>query len=277
MTNALNASSVAQGLSMPSLSASSGPTASSSPGMINRGLCTLSYRGRTLTFRTNPNEIWWDYQLITNIDQTYGGRVIQLLGTRLGDLSVTVECGQGGWPYLMQVVSWLRDLLVDQRSGNTAEFEYTTRNWHLKVYALNIPFQDEVEATTRPLVLNFKIQEDVSGVLSQVSLNTELARLQEGVYGPGQMPHNRFNDYAFDREQNDGSLNASGPAYAPSGVTNTVDSTPQGEWLAGGIANPVGLLPSIPGLGSLAGLGNLNLGSIPGLSYIPGLGSIPGL
>lgn len=266
----LPASFVTLGLTTPFLSASPGPHSSQDPGTNNRGLCTLSFAGRTLTFRTNPNEVWWTYDLITNVEETYGGRVIQLLGTRLGDLRVTVECGRGGWPYLMRVVTWLRDLLNDQRGGEPAEFEYTTRGWFLKVFATSIPFQDEVEATTRELTLNFKIQEDVNGILSRISLSTELARLQEGTYGPGQQPHNRFNDGDYAAEQTlAGEMNASGPGYAPSGIVNTVDSNILGTW-GGGIPG-LNSLTSIPGLGSVAGLGDLGLGSIPGLNYIPGL------
>src|ERR1700742_4518004 len=97
----------------------------SSPGMANTGLCTLSLQGRVFRFRTNPNEIWWSYELIRNVEETYGGRVGELLGTKLGDLSVKVDCGNGGWNYLMEVVLFLRDLLTDQRNGNTAQFAYT--------------------------------------------------------------------------------------------------------------------------------------------------------
>ena len=229
------------------------------PGTANHGLCTLSHGGRSFKFRTNPNEIWWSYELITHIDQTYGGRVVQLLGTRLGDLTVKVECGRGGWPYFMQVISYLRDVISDQRGGSTATFEYTTRNWKLNVYAMNAPFADEVTATVREVELNFKIQEDVNGVVSAATLNGELARLQDGIYRPGQKIHNQYNDYSA---TNGGRpLTATSPAlsgsggpggYSPSGIVNQVDSQLLGS-------NPLGLNP---------------LGGIPFLSSIPGLGSI---
>ncbi len=227
---------------------------SATPGSTNRGVCSLSYGGKVFRFRTNPNEIWWDYELITHVEQTYGGRVVQLLGTKLGDLTVKVDCGAGRWDYLMQVVLYLRDLLVDQRNGNPATFEYTTRNWKLNVYGLSIPFQDEVTATTRELELKFKIQEDVTGVMSQATMAAELYRLQIGtISGP---IHNNFNSPVAA-----GMVAAEyppGPSYTPSGITNTVDTSlagnnPGGLNILGGFAS---LFPSIPGI-SIPGIGGL--------------------
>lgn len=147
----------------------------------NRGICSLSHGGRTLRFRTNPNSIKWNYQLHTKIDDTSGGRVIQLLGTRMGDLEVTAEAGNGGWPYLVMVAKFFRDLMNDQRKGKPAVFEYTTRNYKFNVFATGIPFTDNVTAVSKEFTMSFKIQEDISGVASSNSLRAELARLQEGV------------------------------------------------------------------------------------------------
>ena len=228
------------------------------PGSSERGICTLTFGDRVYQFRTNPNSVWWSYELITHVEQTYGGRVIQILGTRLGDLSVRVECGEGGWDYLMNTVLFLRDLMVDQRNGKTATFEYTTRNWKLNVYAMSIPFQDEVTATTREIEIQFKIQEDVSGVISQTSINSELAHLQDGVFRMGQAIHNQYNDHSADTPLNpagrvgamigvgmSGLLggNGTGIPYVPTNNTNTVDTNPQGNNPGG--MNPFSFLASV--------------------------------
>jgi hypothetical protein len=146
-----------------------------------RGICTLSFGGKTLQFRTNPNSITWDYQLITHVEETYGGRVIQILGVKMDNLVVKVDCGQGGLPYLMYVVQFMRDLMVTQRNGQPATFTYTTRNWNLKVFALNVPFHDEVTATIRELELRFKIQEDVAGTQISSAISDALNALQDGI------------------------------------------------------------------------------------------------
>lgn len=228
-----------------------GPAGSTEPGVANRGLCSLTYNGQILRFRTNPNQMFWDYQLLTKVENTYGGRVIQVLGTRLGDLSVTVECGMGGWPYLMQVVGFLRDMVSDQRNQvQPGTFEYTTHNWKLNVYAINVPFQDEVTATTREITLNFKIQEDLTGVLSQITMRAEMLKLQEGVVGPGRSPHNQYND--FERNGQPEIFNPvapGGPGYAPTGIMNLVNVQPFGN-NPGGLNPLAGFMPSIPGLSS---------------------------
>lgn len=227
MTNTLNQGTLPQQM----FSANPGPPQSVDPSKTNRGVCSLTFKEREFQFRTNPNEIWWTYELVRNVEQTYGGRVVQLLGTRLGDLQVKVECGAGGWPYLMKVVLFLRDMLSDQRGGDTAVFEYTTRNWRMKVYGMTIPFQDEVEATTRELTLNFKIQEDVTGVLSQITLNAEILRLQDGVYGGTVDPHNRYDDpFSQDAAAPTDAINPSGPSYNASNITNNVGSSILGSF-----------------------------------------------
>ena len=148
-----------------------------------RGIAALSFQGRTWRFRTNPNAVNWSYTLNTNIQQTYGGRVVQILSCRIDDMVVQVECGNGGWEYNYNLVLFLRDLLVAQRNPTSppATFEYTTRRWKFNVYGLSIPFKDEVEATVRELELRFKVQEDVSGVVSGAILDVTLAKLQDGI------------------------------------------------------------------------------------------------
>ncbi len=148
----------------------------------NRGIASLEYQGQVLRFRTNPNEVWWTYSINTVVENTYGGRVVQILGAKVGDLVVTVECGRGGWNYLTQVVGFMRNMINDQRKqGEPGTFLYTTRNWHLKVFALSVPFMDSVTSTTREIELRFKVQEDVSGVQTNLALSGELARLREGI------------------------------------------------------------------------------------------------
>lgn len=225
------------------------------PGSTNRGLATITFGGRVFRFRTNPNAIWWTYELVTHIEDTYGGRVVQLLGTRLGDLTIKVEAGLGGWAYLMETVYFLRDMMSDQRGDQTGTFEYTTRNWKLKVYAMSVPFEDQVGATVREMTLTFKIQEDVTGVISSSSLDAELTRLQDGVYRPDQKLHNQYNDFRASPNATPNNPAAAPPGgYIGQGVSNTVDSNPLGNNPGG--ANPfASFIPSIPGLGAIFGGG----------------------
>lgn len=211
-----------------------------------QGLCSLAWQDQVFTFRTNPNEMWWSYELIKAPFSTYGGTVTQILGVRMGDLRVKIDCGAGGWPYLMQVVSFLRNLLTDQRNGNAAVFTYAPRNWKLGVYSLTIPFEDQVEATVREIELNFKIQEDISGNLGQNLINAEILALQQNVYGVTQATHNSYNDGAGGKGLGLAREAPGGPTYAQNGPTNTVDST----GIAGNLSQ--GVASNIPGLSTIA-------------------------
>lgn len=212
------------GYSNPSLSA---PT---SQYQNVRGVCTLYAPGvGTLQFRTNPNSISWDYELITNVQQTYGGRVIQILGARIDNLEVKVDCGQGGQPYAAYVAQFMRDMMMTQRNGIAGQFLYTTRNWNLQVYALNVPFHDSVEETVRELTLQFKVQQDVSKVaIADQSIANLLTLLQQGL---GFLSSEAFsNPIAGSNPNNAGQTNLAGiltgspvvtPATAATAPVNT--------------------------------------------------------
>lgn len=147
-----------------------------------KGIASLSHpEVGTLRFRSNPKEFNWSYTLTKRIDQTYGGRVIQLLGTRIDDFSFKADCGAGRWEYMNKVATFMRDIMIRQRGGKPATFEYTTRGWKFNAYVVAIPFADAVEEVLREFEVSLKVQEDVTGVMSKNTLSTELRRLQDGL------------------------------------------------------------------------------------------------
>ena len=141
----------------------------------------MTHGTKSIVFRTNPNSITWSYKMNTAVENTYGGRVIQLLSTSVQDLRVVIECGLGGWRYAMGIAEFMRNMMVDQRNGEPGTFTYTTRGWTMKVYAVNVPFQDRITETTREIELNFRVQEDMTGVISKQTMRAELAKLKEGI------------------------------------------------------------------------------------------------
>ncbi len=145
-------------------------------------LASITHDGGSYTFRTNPNQINWTYNLNKAVDDTYGGRVIQLLSVNMDNLIVTADAGGGGWPHLERTILFFRDLLVSQRqSGRPAIFEYPTRGWKFSIYALSMPMADAYDQVRREFTMNFKIQEDVSMTASIATLDAELKKLQEGI------------------------------------------------------------------------------------------------
>lgn len=147
-----------------------------------RGIASLHHPGvGTFRFRANPKEFNWSYTLNKRVDQTYGGRVIQLLGTRIDDFSFKADAGLGRWPEINRVAKFMRDVMITQRNGIPATFEYTTRGWKFNAYVVSVPFADAVEEVLREFEIGLKVQEDVSGLMSRNTLQAELRRLQDGI------------------------------------------------------------------------------------------------
>lgn len=157
-------------------------SAAFTPNSTEKGIASLHHPDvGSLRFRTNPNEFSWTYTLNKRIDQTYGGRVVQLLGTKIDDFTFKADCGGGRWAYMNKVAKFMRDVMIAQRNGAPATFEYTTRGWKLNCYISSIPFQDSIEEIRREFEVQCKVQEDVSGVMSKNSLSAELRQLQDGI------------------------------------------------------------------------------------------------
>lgn len=147
------------------------------------GIASLTHQGKVLRFRTDPNSITWDYNLKTNIEETYGGQVVQVLSANIDNLRVTADAGLGGWAYVESVALFFRDMLFNQREGRSEPgvFRYPARGWELKVFALNFPFKDSVEDVLREFTMAFKVQEDVSGIVTSSLIETEMAKLSKGI------------------------------------------------------------------------------------------------
>lgn len=224
-----------------------------------RGLASITHGGRTFRFRTNPNDFDWTYTINKRIDQTYGGRVVQLLGTKIDDFTLTAEAGNGGWPYIQKMAYFMRDIMVDQRNGVPAIFEYTTRGWRLNCYIVSVPFQDEIQAVAREFEIQMKVQEDVTGLLSRGTLRAELARLQNGV----EFTRNQYNDPLLGQQVSDQE-----DGIAAQALANTMNAIKEATDVLGYASDnwlPNGVGGSFPG-------GN----TFPGSMGIPGLG-IPGI
>lgn len=146
------------------------------------GVAILEHGGNSLTFRTDPNKITWSYKLNTSVEETYGGRVIQILSAAIDDLTITADAGSGGWVYMRQVAEFFRDMLFNQREGGEpGTFSFPTRGWEFRVYALQFPYKDRWDDVVREFTMNFKVQEDISGVVSSSVIANELAKLKQGV------------------------------------------------------------------------------------------------
>ena len=115
------------------------------------GTATLGYPGGpSVAFRLDPELISWNWSVITNVEETIGGRVIQVIGAYLDDLTVQGSLGQnhadpaGGQSWqeaekflavvtqIMEVQS--ADATRQQRMHPPAVFTYPPKNWRFQVY-----------------------------------------------------------------------------------------------------------------------------------------------
>jgi hypothetical protein len=191
-----------------------------------RGIASLSHpEVGTLRFRSNPKEFNWSYTLTKRVDQTYGGRVIQLLGTRIDDFTFKADCGAGRWAEMNRVATFMRDVMVRQRGGKPATFEYTTRGWKFNAFVASIPFADAVEEVLREFEVGLKVQEDISGVMSRNTLSAELRRLQDGIG----FRRSKYNDPIFAENRNGITTPNMGPIGDAINVVTTVEQNFLGQ------------------------------------------------
>ena len=134
-------------------------------------------------FRIDPNLITWQYKLNTHVDETYGGKVIQLLSVSITNLTIQSDSGRGGRDYLKKVITFTRDLLLWQKENpdKVVKFVYSPRGYNFTVHLTGLSMSDSLDNITFPYSFNFNVNEDVSGIATDKVMSAELARLQEGV------------------------------------------------------------------------------------------------
>jgi hypothetical protein len=59
------------------------------------GVATLGFaKGPKVTFRIDPTDINWNFKINTNVQNTMGGRVVQVIGATLSDLVIVGQFGE---------------------------------------------------------------------------------------------------------------------------------------------------------------------------------------
>jgi len=145
------------------------------------GVATIQAQ-TTLQLRVDPEAITYNYVLNTKVEETYGGRVIQILSTTVTDLTVPCMAGKGGRQYLGQVASFFKNMMVWQRdSQNLGTFSYSPKNINLRVYAAALQIEDSTGNIAFPFVMQFKVMEDISGQAAGNAVDAEINKLKDGV------------------------------------------------------------------------------------------------
>jgi hypothetical protein len=128
---------------------------------------TLGFAGGPkLSFRVDPSAISWGYQMHTCVTETVGGRVVQVTGETLSDITIAGLYGEdrtrGGaahgvdqpgasWRLAEEFVSTIRSMMAFQSGGSTvagqatvapAVFSYAPLKLTFRVYIKDLRDQD---------------------------------------------------------------------------------------------------------------------------------------
>lgn len=120
------------------------------------GYATLGYAGGpNIAFRVDPNSVSWNWQINTSVTPTVGGRVIQVTGATLSDLTISGLFGQdhggsgdsgSGWRQAENFAKVIADIMVKQSQPATTEgkmpappvFNYSPKGWRFGVYVKDL-------------------------------------------------------------------------------------------------------------------------------------------
>lgn len=148
------------------------------------GTATLGYPGGpSIAFRLDPEMIDWRWQVLTNVIETIGGRVIQVIGAYLQDLTVQGSLGQGtgkSWEHANAFVSAVTKIMEAQSADSNqqarmhppAVFTYPPKGWRFQVYVKSLTDPDGQNSVVQRVgkinnryVLSLFIVQDASSAL----------------------------------------------------------------------------------------------------------------
>lgn len=115
------------------------------------GVATLGFaNGPSATFRIDPNAIDWSFKVNTTVTNTVAGRVVQVLGATLSDMTIQGSYGQNhahadsglSWRQADAFLNVMRQIMDFQSQDATqsgkmhppATFNYAPKGWRFGVY-----------------------------------------------------------------------------------------------------------------------------------------------
>jgi|SRR6185437_131599 hypothetical protein len=114
------------------------------------GTATLGFAGGpAVTFRVDPEAISWNWHVLTNVIETIGGRVVQVIGAYLDDLTVSGSFGQDhstpdgeSWRQAEAFLRMVTKIMEFQSQDSTQQdkmhppaiFTYPPKNYRFRVY-----------------------------------------------------------------------------------------------------------------------------------------------
>jgi hypothetical protein len=113
--------------------------------------------GPAVTFRIDPENILWSFEILTNVVETIGGRVIQIIGSYLDDLTVSGSFGEDhstskgeSWRQAEAFLLMIQQIMEAQSADANqqkmmqppAVFTYPPKNYRFNVYVKSLDDAD---------------------------------------------------------------------------------------------------------------------------------------
>lgn len=146
--------------------------------------------------RINPHSVKWTFEMKVQQYETVGGRVVQIYGTEMGDMTVQGQFGNGdiakgdmeGWQeqarFAEQVKAWAEGA---QKNGRPLRFLFPAKKWDFQVYikAYSSPDGNSVNLSNGIFnpkwTLTLFIVEDATGTVVGNIKDTFIDRLMHGI------------------------------------------------------------------------------------------------
>lgn len=145
-----------------------------------------------IPFHAGPSDIRWQYQMKTSTLPTLGGKVVQILGVSLGDMTLTgrfgvnrakgdTEAWQDQVRFRDQVKEWSEQADA-QRSPRPLRFVYPPRNWDFKCFVKTFSdvTHDIHEIAPEYTIVLHLLEDSTKKVIKDVK-DLYLKRLMDGV------------------------------------------------------------------------------------------------
>jgi hypothetical protein len=209
--------------------------------------------GPSIAFRIDPDSIEWNYEINTAVIPTVAGRVVQVLGATLSDMTVLGKYGQNvaagadgeSWKLAEAFANRIRQIQQHQSRDATqhgkmhapATFNYSPKGWRFQVYvkALADTRGGSVAHQTGRFSYDYQLQLFIVDVTSddlhvlkgaeQQAVDAYMARISEGIgwhfsmYN-GQVPANPTGSlYGRDKFTDEQGAHQQEPATSGGGAT----------------------------------------------------------
>ena len=139
----------------------------------------------------DPDQVQWAYRMKIADTKTLGGKVVQILGTELGDMTVTGVFGAGdrtmgdteGWQAQQRFAAWIKSMSrTAEKTLLPVRFVYAPRKWDFHVFVKRLDQEPYENQTFNPRWnLTLFIVQDNTGTVVKGIRDLYIERLMAGI------------------------------------------------------------------------------------------------